>query len=137
MRGNGTRLSLPPFPSRTVISARSKSMSFTRSYMHSVTLKPLPYIRVAHNRVTPRILEKIALTSPCDRTIGGRRLRFAGAMSWTCAIWPSQYVPVEEQNRIHRLILGRGTYLFFSRQMGEKRPNFTLSHRRRMLSLVE
>ena len=76
--GKRTRRSLSPFPTRTMISLRSKSISFTRSWVHSDKRRPLPYMRLAHRRATPRIRERIDRTSPTERTTGNRRPRFAG-----------------------------------------------------------
>jgi len=41
-RGSMVRLSLPPLPSRTVISALPKSMSLTRRRRHSIRRMPVP-----------------------------------------------------------------------------------------------
>jgi len=40
--GNIVMRSFAPFPSRTTISARSKSTSFTRSRTHSINRIPVP-----------------------------------------------------------------------------------------------
>ena len=48
----------------------AKSMSFTRSCVHSDSRSPLPYMRLAHRRATPRMRERIERTSPTERTTG-------------------------------------------------------------------
>lgn len=48
--GSMTTRSLPPFPSRTMITLRSKSRSFTRSDNASRSRKPVPYSRPPASR---------------------------------------------------------------------------------------
>ena len=72
-RGSGTRRSLSPFPARTMISPRMKSMSFTRRETASPTRSPLPYIRTAQSRGTPLSFSRILRTSSGASTTGSFR----------------------------------------------------------------
>ena len=70
--GSSVVRSLPPFPERTFSTPPEKSMSLTRSVMHSLTRKPEPYINSAISLTTPVICSRIAFTSSRERTTGTR-----------------------------------------------------------------
>jgi hypothetical protein len=63
---------LSAFPGTDVQSPPEKSMSLTRSVMHSLTRKPEPYISSAISLVVPVICSRMAFTSSRDRTTGIR-----------------------------------------------------------------
>ena len=65
LAGSMVTRSILALPSRTVISRRSKSTSFTRSWQHSPSLRPVPYMRETMRWETPRRLDyRMSMASP-------------------------------------------------------------------------
>ncbi len=82
-RGSMVRRSLPPLPSRTVISLRSKSTSLTRSRTHSIRRMPVPYNKLRHQPAPAVHLAKqrgdlVAATAPS---------------ATAAAAWPARHRP--------------------------------------------
>ncbi len=70
LTGSIVTRSLPPLPSRTVISLRAKSISFTRKCRHSINRSPAPYISKAINLLSPVTCPSTAFTSSRVNTTG-------------------------------------------------------------------
>ena len=117
---SGTRRSLPPFPSRTTISRRSRSTSFTRMRRHSVTRSPPPYI--SPTTEPEGFLELLQDGAHLAMT------EHDGQPAWSArrrdAIHARERAPddvrVEEDERRQRLILGRRRTPALPRQDGEE-----------------
>jgi hypothetical protein len=80
-RGHNVTRSLPPFPSRTTSSPRSKCTSLTLSSTHWRSRSPEPYINDAISHTGPRSCPSSAATSARDSTVGSRTGRCARTIS--------------------------------------------------------
>src|SRR5262249_30839146 len=109
-----------PLPSRTRISWRRKSTSWTRRLRASNNRSPAPYSKLQTNRGTPPREAKTIRTSSRLRTTGSRLGRLARTTPRICSRGTCNTCLVEEQQGRERLVLGRGADVAADGQVGQE-----------------
>ena len=112
-------------------------MSCTRSRSHSTRRSPEPYSKFPAIQYFPSSWESTRRTSSGESTTGSRRGFFARSSESSCGNLQLQNRPVEEQQRVKGLVLGRRRDLSIYRQVSQKRLDFGFAQLTRVTPVVE